>query len=148
MGCAKVRDKGRIGVGGNVRQGREARGFTSEQLAEKMGLSIAGLADIEANRREPTKREFEVLMFALGFPRGFFSRPDEPPGKFEPLFCGKDIVACTRCIYVADYLCDFPVGDGKTCDIALCERHAITQSEMQDMHFCPQHSLVARGQAS
>ena len=31
------------------------------------------------------------------------------------------------CSAIADYACDYPVGDGKTCDRALCRDHAIKQ---------------------
>lgn len=148
MGAAKIRDKGKFGIGGNVQQGRESRGMTRQDVAEKMGISVAGLAAIEDNARKPTERELEVLQFALNFPRGFFFREDSPPGRFEPIFCGPDIVACDRCEYVADYLCDFPVGGGKTCDLPLCDAHAITQDGLRDIHFCPQHSTIARGLVS
>lgn len=154
MGAAKMRDEGRVGIGGNVRQARESCGLSEKDLCERWGWSVAFLKEIEENRRSPTNAQFETLMFVLGFPKQFFFRPDEPPGKFEPIICGSDVHPCVSpvlgrglCGYVSDYLCDFPMGEGKTCDLALCERHAIEQSKMQDMHLCPQHSVIARGMA-
>ena len=38
--------------------------------------------------------------------------------------CGDFGPHCGACASVGDFLCDFPVGDGKTCDMPLCERHA------------------------
>ena len=44
---------------------------------------------------------------------------------------------CGKCNWVGEFLCDFPVGDGKTCDMPLCEDHA---SEVApDLHYCPVH---------
>lgn len=38
--------------------------------------------------------------------------------------CGEFGPHCGACASVGDFLCDFPVGDGKTCDMPLCESHA------------------------
>jgi hypothetical protein len=32
---------------------------------------------------------------------------------------------CSLCAGVGDHLCDFPVGDDKTCDRRMCESHAL-----------------------
>lgn len=79
--------------------------------------------------------------------------------------CGPGVTPCSSCAYVADYLCDYPLGGGKTCDAPLCEDHAlppgimvhplddITSRRMpdlaatrqrqaqivNDLHFCPAH---------
>jgi len=43
-------------------------------------------------------------------------------------------------------LCDYPVGQRKTCDQPLCEKHSIKQgTEWQDIHFCPTHTLIDNG---
>lgn len=34
-------------------------------------------------------------------------------------------------------LCDFPVGEGKTCDAPICDRHATSVGPNQD--YCPVH---------
>lgn len=75
---------------------------------------------------------------------------------------GDGIEPCSCCGVVAEYLCDFPLGKGKTCDARLCEDHAILQGRrpsnqltlfqdepagMDDddaLHFCPTHDLIAR----
>jgi hypothetical protein len=84
----------------------------------------------------------------------------------EAIMCGDGVEAC-RCGYEAEYLCDFPMGKGKTCDAKLCESCAIpvevsgevlpdelTQrrdpearalalrrsSAISDLHYCPAHA--------
>lgn len=143
MGVAKIRDRGRFGFGGNVREGREGRGITRADLAKKMNWRENYVRAMEENRYQPSQQDFERLQFVLGYPAGFFYRPDSPPGTFEPLMHHEDIEHCNRCIYVAEYLCDYPMGKGKTCDLPLCDEHAIQQgAEWQDMHFCPQHVVI------
>lgn len=60
--------------------------------------------------------------------------------------CGKDldITMCSvpGCDFEADYLCDEPMGGGKTCDMPVCEAHAeyIGQDlACDDLHLCPTH---------
>ncbi len=74
------------------------------------------------------------------------------------MICGSAVVPCSQCGRSADYLCDWPLGKGKTCDAPLCERHAISQGLIanqlrlfddppdpeSEVHFCPTHSLMAR----
>jgi len=47
---------------------------------------------------------------------------DQPDGRM--FMCGDLGDNCAECGWVGDYLCDFPVGEGKTCDRPLCETHA------------------------
>jgi hypothetical protein len=42
-----------------------------------------------------------------------------------------------RCNWVADSLCDYPVGEGKTCDRSLCSGHAYEVAP--DTHCCAPH---------
>jgi hypothetical protein len=44
---------------------------------------------------------------------------------------------CRDCAAVGILLCDFPIGDGKTCDAALCSRHGTEVAP--DIHYCPGH---------
>jgi hypothetical protein len=41
------------------------------------------------------------------------------------------------CKWAADFLCDYPVGDNKTCDRTLCDEHAYEVAP--DMHYCAAH---------
>jgi hypothetical protein len=43
-----------------------------------------------------------------------------------------------RCMGISQYLCDWPVDGGKTCDAPLCEEHATQIGP--DRHLCPRHA--------
>ena len=53
--------------------------------------------------------------------------------------CGDlgDHCAAEKCSDVSTYLCDYPVGDGMTCDLSLCQSHAYEVAP--DIHYCPSH---------
>lgn len=51
--------------------------------------------------------------------------------------CGDLGDHCAQCGTVSDVLCDFPVGDGKTCDRAICEECA--HEVAPDVHYCYGH---------
>jgi len=44
---------------------------------------------------------------------------------------------CKECGFESDYLCDYPVGNNKTCDALLCEKHA--KEVGVNIHYCPGH---------
>ena len=74
-----------------------------------MGCVVSTQKDIKGDKR--------AVMFICG------------PGIDSSDFC--------RCGEVAETLCDFPVGDGKTCDLPMCEdcHHQVGE----DWHFCSVH---------
>jgi len=45
---------------------------------------------------------------------------------------------CIACNAEAPLLCDWPVGDGKTCDAPICRRHAVHVGPDRD--YCPEHA--------
>ena len=45
-----------------------------------------------------------------------------------------------KCGAVGQFLCDYPVGDGKTCDAALCQSHAFEVAP--NIHYCHGHLLL------
>ncbi|HEX8554289.1 MAG TPA: hypothetical protein VF695_06245 [Sphingomonas sp.] len=49
---------------------------------------------------------------------------------------------CTECAAVGDNLCDYPVGDDKTCDRPLCDDHA--KGVAGDTHYCRDHYIMWR----
>jgi hypothetical protein len=53
--------------------------------------------------------------------------------------CGNlgDHCAASECSDVSDYLCDYPVGEGKTCDLPVCQSHAYEVAT--NIHYCPSH---------
>ncbi len=46
---------------------------------------------------------------------------------------------CAECAAPSDILCDYPVGDGKTCDRSLCRDHA--HSIGRDLDYCDHHHV-------
>lgn len=55
------------------------------------------------------------------------------------IICGPGVThsPCRECGYDSDFLCDFPVGEGKTCDANLCRDHA--HEVAPGIHYCPSH---------
>lgn len=56
-------------------------------------------------------------------------------GKFT--ICGVLGSHCHRCSGVGDFLCDYPVGEGKTCDAPMCDSHA--HEIGPELHYCQTH---------
>jgi hypothetical protein len=50
-----------------------------------------------------------------------------------------------ECGRIADLLCDYPIGRGKTCDLGLCPEHAFAVAE--EKHLCLLHHAEFRGKA-
>lgn len=76
---------------------------------------LAGVADYHCDLSDPTcKREGRCTCLDRHVVES------EGDGGY---ICGESVVAC-HCGFVADYLCDWPLG-GKTCDAPLCEDHAL-----------------------
>jgi hypothetical protein len=51
--------------------------------------------------------------------------------------CGDFGPHCADCARCSEALCDFPVGDGKTCDRNMCKKHATEVAP--DVHYCAGH---------
>ena len=53
--------------------------------------------------------------------------------------CGEGVhpEPCRDCGVQSEYLCDYPVGNGKTCDALLCEIHAYEVAD--NVHYCKGH---------
>ncbi len=51
--------------------------------------------------------------------------------------CGDLGAHCSDCAWLAEVLCDYPVGDDKTCDRSLCRGHAKEIGE--NVHYCKVH---------
>ena len=58
------------------------------------------------------------------------------------IMCGDlgEYCAADGCMASTDFLCDYPVGDGRTCDLPLCRSHAYQVGD--DVHYCPNHFLL------
>ena len=49
---------------------------------------------------------------------------------------------CGVCGSISGFLCDGLVGEGKTCDMPLCEKCRVHQGE--DTDYCPDHAYQGR----
>lgn len=56
--------------------------------------------------------------------------------------CGDLGPHCADCAAVGDLLCDYPVGDGKTCDRPMCDDHA--HEIGPELHYCEAHYQMWR----
>jgi len=65
--------------GGRLRKLREGQGLTQQTLAERAGLSVSFLSEIENGRRNPSGRVLLSLASALGTTIDFLLRGIEPP---------------------------------------------------------------------
>lgn len=71
------------------------------------------------------------------------------PCYIERTKCGGQMIICgnlgphcaaEKCSAGAGYLCDYPVGDNKTCDLPLCGSHAYEVAP--NIHYCPGHLVL------
>lgn len=60
--------------GERIKQAREARGLTQEELARRVGASQPLISLIEQNAQVPSERLLESIALATGFTTGFFLR--------------------------------------------------------------------------
>lgn len=67
-----------------------------------------------------------------------------PEGGGTAFLCGDLGPHCgdANCGDVGTHLCDYPVGNGKTCDMPLCHGHAFEAAP--EIHYCPGHALMWR----
>jgi hypothetical protein len=88
---------------------------------------------------EPNDGELVYLANAFGVLQKFFFQVTE---KLEHptiwFVCGDGVIPCKSCGQISKYLCDYPIGNGKTCDIELCEDCKVTIGKFD---FCPVHAL-------
>jgi len=145
MGCAYYYDEWTTDVFGltdtfngfSLKQAREAKGYSLEALAIDMNKPIQYLMQLEEGMREPSTEDFNHFEVLLGVLPTFFYLPtiklEEPRLIFV---CGEGIRGCHFCGKVADYLCDCPLGNGKTCDLPICDEH---RQPIGAFDFCPLH---------
>lgn len=151
MGCAYFFEKWTTDINSQtgvfnprlLQQAMEFKGHNALALAKATGISIYSIMQLADGLREPTQIELLQIGYALGFlPTFFYCRTkklDEPQLIFV---CGDGIRPCHICGAVADYLCDQPIGDGKTCDLPLCNehRHHIGAYDYCETH--PQYPVI------
>jgi hypothetical protein len=80
-----------------------------------------------AIRAEETRREEKLI-----------GRAADEPWWICGEFPASDACASEGCIYFSEYLCDYPIGRGKTCDRSMCPGCAHQIGE--DTHYCADHA--------
>lgn len=67
------------------------------------------------------------------------------PSESAIFMCGDDTEAAVcQCRYLADLLCDYPMGKGKTCDAPLCAGCRVKQvGDNFGLDFCLAHHILA-----
>lgn len=62
----------------------------------------------------------------------------------QGFICGEGMTPCKYCGALAEYLCDFPMGKGKTCDMRLCDRCRVRQEgDRWGLDFCRAHQVIS-----
>lgn len=116
-----------------VKEALEYRGVTWNKACKRFPIlsKHGGFIDI------PTQYEISAW---LDFPIGFFFRKLTNISAGYIIMCGKDIRVCEFCGSIAEYFCDFPIGDGRTCDLPICKDHKKHRDDIgQDIDYCPHH---------
>jgi hypothetical protein len=88
--------------------------------------------------KPPTRAEYDLWtgMGYLGSWEDFCRAKSRDTG--QTLFvCGELGAHCADCAAVGAFLCDYPVGDGKTCDRPMCDDHATEIGH--EVHYCAAH---------
>ena len=88
--------------------------------------------------KPPSKAEFKHWQ-SIGY-TGTYQQYATAKNKVsdEPIFiCGDLGEHCADCLDVAEFLCDYPVGDGKTCDRKMCHCHS--NEIAPEIHYCTSH---------
>ena len=89
----------------------------------------------------PSQEDY-VTHVSLGY-HGSYERYEEMAKRFEGarlFICGDLGPHCTDCAAPSDVLCDYPVGEGKTCDRPMCGDHANHVST--DTDYCRDHFIM------
>jgi transcriptional regulator with XRE-family HTH domain len=80
-------------IAGRIREIREGKGWTREQLAKAAGVSVRAIVQWERSEREPSWSNVLALASALGVDcTAFTTRPAErePPGRGRPVKQGTE----------------------------------------------------------
>ena len=86
----------------------------------------------------PSRDDFQLWQNA-GY-TGTYQQYEDVKGRFagsNTFICGDLGDQCADCQDLGKNLCDFPVGDGKTCDRLVCEEHG--REVAPNIHYCNAH---------
>jgi len=88
--------------------------------------------------KPPSKTEYEAWK-KVGYIGSWeeYCKSKEGTVGQKMFLCGDFGAHCADCAAVGEFLCDFPVGEGKTCDRPMCEGHA--HEIGPELHYCEAH---------
>lgn len=87
--------------------------------------------------REPSHSEYAIWQ-SIGFTGSYEQYVGQKTEVGATMFiCGDLGDHCSDCNGFGDFLCDYPVGLGKTCDRAMCTDHA--HEVAPEIHYCEGH---------
>lgn len=88
--------------------------------------------------KPPSRSDYKVWQ-SIGFTGTYddYCNAKGPDVGQKMFVCGDLGPSCTDCSGFPGNLCDYPVGDGKTCDRGICDDHA--HEIGPDIHYCQGH---------
>jgi hypothetical protein len=124
-----------------VKEACEARGVSEDKLFKKIPTLLKCQ---RAQTPIDYLTQIETAQF-LNLPITFFYHTFNIDQKSKIMMCGEGIRACAICGHVADFLCDAPIGDGRTCDLPLCKDHKYHRPDVSiDTDYCPHHKFIGK----
>lgn len=75
-----------VKIGDRIKQYRKEKGFTQEQLANAVGVSVMTIRRFEAGTREPKAFMLEKIADCLGVPMATLYGASNSPGEFLNFF--------------------------------------------------------------
>ncbi|WP_432262812.1 hypothetical protein [Cupriavidus sp. TMH.W2] len=93
--------------------------------------------------KPPTRAEYEEWV-RMGYLRSWEAYCEAKSRSAGQTFfiCGELGQHCADCAAVGAFLCDYPVGEGKTCDRPMCADHA--HEIGHELHYCAAHHQMWR----
>lgn len=114
-----------------VREAHEAAGLKGllsiDDTMKPRGMSATQWAQVKKRRQRELDAENASLIEQVG----------------SLFVCGDVEFPVCACGHAADFLCDYPVGRGKTCDLALCG--CCRESIGEERDLCRVHAAQFRG---
>lgn len=132
---------------------REVRGLSRLEAAEKLDVTLGRLRRLESGDDAIAANELTRAALVYSLPIAFFKKPipveQLRPGPIWMCGDGPGGTTCSRCPELSERLCDYPLGNGETCDLPLCDGCAVEQlpatESAESIDYCPQHALMASG---
>jgi len=113
-------------------------------LKRELGCEYKAMPCYTMKSKPTSVEDYRLWQKELGFLGSYEKYKEAKSWTGDSVFflCGDFGEHCADCGGVSEFLCDYPVGDGKTCDRNMCEEHAKEVSP--DIHYCETHYKMWR----